>query len=282
MGRLPGPPGPPGPQGPPGAQGPAGPQGSAGPQGPVGAQGHAGAQGLIGPPGPQGAPGAKGHTGPTGPQGAPGAKGHTGPAGPQGATGAQGPAGPAGPQGATGAQGIAGPAGPQGATGAQGLIGPAGPQGPAGPIGPQGPAGATGPQGPPGTPGLLIEFACAEFAGIVLTTAAPVADLTTVNITVDEPGNIVWLTAYVTWTPSAASPTISFTILRDGVTLLCTASDTPVSANSPITTALTCCDMGPPVGPHSYTLRATGFIPGAGGITITINEGTLTAAEINT
>jgi hypothetical protein len=40
--------------------------------------------------------------------------------------------------------------------------------------------------------------------------------------------------------------------------------------------------MGPPVGQHSYTLRATGTIPGAGNITITINEGTLTAAEINT
>ncbi|WP_426446071.1 hypothetical protein ACP26L_21030 [Paenibacillus sp. S-38] len=102
------------------------------------------------------------------------------------------------------------------------------------------------------------------------------------SITVDEADNIVWLTAYATWTPSAASPTIAFSIIRDGTTVLCTAGDTPVSANSPITTALTCCDVGPSPGPHTYTLRATGTIPGAGEITITINEGTLTAAEINT
>lgn len=114
-----------------------------------------------------------------------------------------------------------------------------------------------------------------------MTTTAPVADLATVNITVDEANNIVWLTAYVTWTPSAASPTLTLSIVRDGVTV-CTASDTPVSANSPITTALTCCDMSPPVGPQSYTLRATGNFFGVGGVTITIDEGTLTAAEINT
>ncbi|MCZ8520912.1 MULTISPECIES: hypothetical protein [Paenibacillus] len=160
--------------------------------------------------------------------------------------------------------------------------GPPGPQGPTGPTGATGPTGPAGPAGPPGTSGIFIEFECAEFGGIVLTTAAPIADLASVTITVDEPGNIVWLTAYATWTPSAASPTIAFSILRDGTTVLCTASDTPVSANSPITTALTCCDMGAAVGTHTYTLRATGTIPGAGNITITINEGTLTAAEIDT
>ncbi|MNC12311.1 Collagen triple helix repeat protein [compost metagenome] len=181
-----------------------------------------------------------------------------------GPPGPPGPQGPQGPAGAQGPQGVAGAQGPQGLQGLQGLQGPAGPQGPA------------------GTPGIFIEFACTEFGGFVLTTAAPTANLATLNITVDEPGNIVWLTAYATWTPTAESPTITFSIIRDGVTLLCSASDTPVSANSPITTALTCCDMSPPVGLRTYTLRATGTIPGTGEITITINEGTLTAAEINT
>jgi hypothetical protein len=172
--------------------------------------------------------------------------------------------------------------GPPGPPGPQGPAGPQGPQGPAGPAGATGPAGPTGPQGPAGTPGIFIEFACEEFAGIVLTAAAPVADLASLVITVDETGNTVWLTAYATWTPTAASPTITFSIIRDGTLVLCTASDTPVSANSPITTALTCCDRGLTAGPHTYTLRATGTIPGTGEITITINQGTLTAAEINT
>jgi hypothetical protein len=196
-----------------------------------------------------------------------------------------GPPGPPGPQGPQGPAGAQGPQGPAGAQGLQGLAGPQGPQGLAGPQGPQGlvgPAGATGPQGPAGTPGVLIEFSCTEFGGVVLTTAAPTADLATLLITTDKPGNIVWLTAYATWTPTAASPIITFSIIRDGITLLCSASDTPVSANSPITTALTCCDIVPTAGPHTYTLRAIGTIPGTGEITITINEGTLTAAEINT
>ncbi|MEO3944815.1 hypothetical protein [Gorillibacterium sp. CAU 1737] len=161
------------------------------------------------------------------------------------------------------------------------IPGPPGPPGPQGPAGPAGPAGPTGPTGPAGA-GIFLEFACDEFGGTVLTNEDPVADLSALPITIDEVGNIVWLTAYATWTPTAASPTIAFSILRDGTTVLCTASDTPASANSPITTALTCCDMGATAGPHTYTLRATGTIPGTGNITITINEGTFTAAEIDT
>ncbi|GAA0134455.1 hypothetical protein YSY43_12950 [Paenibacillus sp. YSY-4.3] len=83
-----------------------------------------------------------------------------------------------------------------------------------------------------------------------------------------------------TWTPSSANPTITFTILRDGTTVIDTASDTPVSANSPITTAFTTCDETPPTGTHTYTLQATGNAL-SGGQTITINHGAITAADIN-
>jgi hypothetical protein len=113
----------------------------------------------------------------------------------------------------------------------------------------------------------------------ILTAVDPTDPIATVAVNVASTSDKVWLTAYVTWTPSSANPTITFTIVRDDATVIATASDTPVSANSPITTALVGCDDTPLAGPHSYTLIATGNGL-SGEQTITINQGTLTAADM--
>ncbi len=162
--------------------------------------------------------------------------------------------------------------------------GPPGPIGPQGPAGPAGPAGPTGPTGPAGPPGLLTGFNCAKYAGtppIVLTATTPTATVLTVTATVAAVTNVVWLTAYATWTPNNASNTFTLRIVRDDGAVIGTANDTPVSANSPITTALTTCDEAPLTGTHTYSLQATGNSL-SGNQTITINFAGLTAAVLST
>lgn len=123
-----------------------------------------------------------------------------------------------------------------------------------------------------------IPFDSVNFTSFTLTAAIPTAILATVSLIVPATTD-VWLTAFATWTPSSANPTITFRIVRDDSTVITTASDTPVSANSPITTAFIGDDENPLIGSHFYTLTATGngllF-----GQTITINQGTLTAADM--
>ncbi len=107
------------------------------------------------------------------------------------------------------------------------------------------------------------------------------ANLGSVTLNVDEANNVVWLTTSITWLPSSANPTITFQFFRDDNTLIESASDTPVSANSPITTAMIGCDDAPIVGMRTYRLVATGNSL-SGNQTIMINRGTLTGAEMNT
>ncbi len=141
------------------------------------------------------------------------------------------------------------------------------------------PVGPTGATGATGVTGTGISFDCADVTPTILTAVDPTDLIATVAVNVASTSDNVWLTAYVTWTPSAASPTMTFTIVRDDGVVIATASDTPVSANSPITTALVGCDDTPLAGSHSYTLIAAGNGL-TGGQTITINQGTLTAADM--
>lgn len=131
-------------------------------------------------------------------------------------------------------------------------------------------------------PGLLMDFDCDNFSGIILNSANPTTTLAQVTLDVMNPNSTAWLTAYATWVPSASNVTLTLTIVREGTpdVEICSATDTPAEANSGFTTAMTCCDENPPTGEVTYTLIASGTGL-TGGQTITINEGTFTGALIN-
>lgn len=148
--------------------------------------------------------------------------------------------------------------------------------------------GPPGPPGPPGATGVFLEFDCEPFENITLTSppgppSNPTANLASVTIDLDEEDNLVWLTAYATWTASVGNQSVTFRIVRNETTV-CSARDqiiNPDPAGGVTTTALTCCDTPGTSGPQTYTLVAEAINLPANQ-TVTIEEGTLTAAEIST
>ncbi|WP_303660291.1 exosporium leader peptide-containing protein [Bacillus cereus] len=121
----------------------------------------------------------------------------TGPTGSTGLTGARGPTGPTGITGPTGSTGITGLAGPTGATGATGSTGNTGPTGSTGTTGATGPTGSTGPTGNTELlKQLVLGINANPFPNLSIDDLGPEV-LSTVTITIDDPNNIVKLTASI-------------------------------------------------------------------------------------
>ncbi|MCE7791888.1 hypothetical protein K8O68_05570 [Salipaludibacillus sp. CUR1] len=133
-------------------------------------------------------------------------------------------------------------------------------------------------------PQIFLEFDCSEVTpGQTLAATGASANLATVTLDVDESDNVVWLTAYASWTLTGGvigNRQVTFSIVRDDDEVICSGTDTSGPVGSWRMSALTCCDENPGEGERTYTLVATAGTLGPAAQTVTFNNGTLTGSEI--